>query len=244
MPKVLVVEDEDLLRLEMVKKLNEAGFEALAARTGYAAMQIAREQAPVAIALDYHLPDMDAQQVIREMKQTDLAVCVVVTSAHLTPKLTADLMQQGVFNCVEKPLDFDYLIGELLRGIGRGWTINLVDHALQHIARLEERLVAVEGLNTALQTRNDELDKELQRVGARVERLEPLAQWRAWLFRMLYALACYAGASFAVGQGWVPENLFVPTFFGMFSVLLFPGQLRDAATRALAGLGNGKGGRP
>jgi DNA-binding response OmpR family regulator len=69
MPKILLVEDEEILINVLEKKLTKAGYDVLVARDGEEGLRIIKESWPDLILLDVALPRMDGFEVMEEMNK-------------------------------------------------------------------------------------------------------------------------------------------------------------------------------
>ena len=119
--KVLIVEDEETLRLAVSMSLKKNGFSVLAAADGHAALDLLREHADQidAILLDLTLPGASGVEVFQELRQIRPKARIVLTSAYDRESVSARLPsdEHAVCTFIRKP----YRIGELviaLRGTG------------------------------------------------------------------------------------------------------------------------------
>ncbi len=85
MKKILVVEDEEILRSLLQKRLSEEGYEVDVARDGLEGMEKIREKRPDVILLDIIMPNMDGFEMMEEMKKesiSDIPIIVVSNSGQ------------------------------------------------------------------------------------------------------------------------------------------------------------------
>jgi signal transduction histidine kinase len=83
-PLILNVDDTDAARYAKSRLLSRAGYEVIEAATGGDALRLASERSPDLVLLDMKLPDIDGIEVCRRIKQSDLGVLVLQTSATFT----------------------------------------------------------------------------------------------------------------------------------------------------------------
>lgn len=85
-PTILVVDDDDEVRLVLVAGLEAAGFSTVGAATGDDALRIVMNDAPSAVVLDADLPGVDGFEVCRRIRATALtsSTPVVMISGVLT----------------------------------------------------------------------------------------------------------------------------------------------------------------
>ncbi|MFQ5776671.1 MAG: sigma-54-dependent transcriptional regulator [Terriglobia bacterium] len=108
-PKVLVVDDEKLVRLSLQQYFEHRGYPVWVAEDAGQADRLMREEQPQAILLDVRLPDRNGMKLLEEWKKAGLPGAVVMMTAD--PKLddVKAAIKLGAFDFVSKPLDFDEL---------------------------------------------------------------------------------------------------------------------------------------
>jgi DNA-binding NtrC family response regulator len=107
--RVLVVDDERLIRWSLEQTLQKAGYEVDTADSGAAAMRAAREESPDLALLDLKLADTDGLQVLRQLKETRPDVQVVIMTAYADVGTAVEAMRLGAYDYIAKPIDFDNL---------------------------------------------------------------------------------------------------------------------------------------
>jgi len=105
---VLYIEDNlSNLRLVEMIFMRVPGLDLVTAQSGAQGLALASAKKPDVILLDLHLPDMDGEQVLAQLKaQVETRdIPVVVLSADALPKQTARLTAQGIDAYLTKPID-------------------------------------------------------------------------------------------------------------------------------------------
>jgi two-component system response regulator AtoC len=107
--RVLIVDDEKLVRWSLRQKCQEWGYLVLEAENGAAALRVAHTESPDLVLLDVRLPDMSGLQVLQQLKQTGDARAIIMITAdpHLDDVKAA--LKLGAYDFIGKPLDFDEL---------------------------------------------------------------------------------------------------------------------------------------
>jgi CheY-like chemotaxis protein len=82
MKKILVIDDEENIRLLYKEELEDAGYEVTVASSAEEALEIFRKQPPDAITLDIKMPDMDGIELLRIMKDECRDIPIVLCSAY------------------------------------------------------------------------------------------------------------------------------------------------------------------
>jgi two-component system, NtrC family, nitrogen regulation response regulator NtrX len=112
-PLILVVDDEPDIR-ELIKDiLEDENYEVRIAADGQEAQQIFNEQQPDLILLDIWMPDIDGISLLKEFKQQNKNVTIVMMSGHGTIETAVEATRLGASDFIEKPLS----TAKLLRGV-------------------------------------------------------------------------------------------------------------------------------
>ena len=115
-PVILLVDDEDTIRLFLEKTLRDEGYEALTAATGEEALDMAFEKLPDLILLDLKLPDMNGIEVLKRIKNEIPEICVIMLTAFGDIETAVSAMKKGAFDFVSKPVNLE----QLLIAVGKG----------------------------------------------------------------------------------------------------------------------------
>lgn len=119
-PRVVVAEDESLIRLDLVEMLEDNGYEVVAAvSNGVAAVNAVREHAPELVVMDVKMPEKDGISAAEEIDREHLAPVVLLTAfsdRHLVDRAG----DAGVMGYVVKPFTWNEL-GPALTVAQRRW---------------------------------------------------------------------------------------------------------------------------
>ncbi|KAA0231624.1 sigma-54-dependent Fis family transcriptional regulator [candidate division KSB1 bacterium] len=109
--KILIVDDEEDIREELSKWLNDVGYKTSEAASGNAALALARRMNFDAVLLDLRLPDLDGFEVLQKLHEDYPDICIIVLTGYGTEDSPARARQFGAFDFFEKqPLKFERLI--------------------------------------------------------------------------------------------------------------------------------------
>ena len=101
--RVLVGEDETLIRLDLKAMLERAGFDVCAeARDGLEALELARSEEPDLAVLDVKMPRLDGIEAARRMLD-ERPIPIVIVSAFTERSLVSRAADAGVFGYLAKP---------------------------------------------------------------------------------------------------------------------------------------------
>jgi DNA-binding NtrC family response regulator len=107
--KILVVDDEHLIRWSLEQNLKKQGYEVVTAGTGEDALQMAREQQPDLVLLDIQLPGISGIEVLEKIKDFDEDIIVIMLTAHGGLETAVNAMRLGAYDYVSKPFNLDEL---------------------------------------------------------------------------------------------------------------------------------------
>ena len=107
--KVLIVDDEKLVRWTLRQKCEEWGYRVLEADNGTAALRLARNESPDLVLLDVRLPDASGIDVLEQIKKANDARAIIMITADPQLEDVKTALKLGAYDFVGKPLDFDEL---------------------------------------------------------------------------------------------------------------------------------------
>ncbi len=81
MQKILLVDDEDGIQMLYKEEFEDEGYEVISAMTGEEALVKFKEEKPDLVILDIQMPGMNGIEVLRQMKEIDPALPVILSSA-------------------------------------------------------------------------------------------------------------------------------------------------------------------
>jgi two-component system cell cycle response regulator DivK len=115
MPKILVVEDNEMNRDMLTRRLARKGFDAFAAVDGREGVELARQSHPDLILMDMSLPVLDGWEATRQIKadpQTH-AIPVIALTAHAMAGDRELAINAGCDDYDTKPIEFPKLLAKI-----------------------------------------------------------------------------------------------------------------------------------
>ena len=212
--KVLIVDDEKLIRWSVRRQLEEWGYVALEAESGTGGLAQIRAESPDLILLDVRMPDLSGIEVLREIKQNNLSIPVIMITGDPQLDDIKTAIKLGALDFIKKPLDFD----ELQITLG-----NAIDHSQLRSERdsLREEVKKRSGYHEVIgkSARMAELMNFVRKVAAS-ETSTVLIQGESGTGKDLVAKALHydsvrADKPFvAINCSAIPENLMEAELFG------------------------------
>ena len=145
-PRVLVAEDEALIRFDLVELLNDEGYEVVGqAGDGEAAVEMARELEPDRVVMDVKMPKMDGIAAAEIIASERIAPVVMLT-AFSQRDLVEQARQAGAMAYVVKPFDASDVVPAIEIAMARYAEIRALDDEIED---LEERLASRKTIDQA-----------------------------------------------------------------------------------------------
>jgi len=107
--KILVVDDERLVRWSLRQKCEEWGYQVIEAEAGEQGLRLAQHESPDLVLLDVRLPGMNGIEVLEQLKKNEGAPSVIMITADPQLEDVKVAIKLGAYDFVGKPLDFDEL---------------------------------------------------------------------------------------------------------------------------------------
>jgi len=105
--KLLVVDDEHLIRWSLEQNLKKQGYEVVTAGTGEEALRLVREEQPDLVLLDIQLPGISGIDVLEKIKDIDDDIVVIMVTANSGLENAVNAMRLGAFDYISKPFNLD-----------------------------------------------------------------------------------------------------------------------------------------
>jgi DNA-binding NtrC family response regulator len=104
--RILVVDDEALIRWSLTETLSESGHAVEEAADGAAALRALDEHEPFdVVVLDYRLPDSNDLNLLASIRRLAPQAAVVMMTAYGTPEVTSGALALGAYRVVPKPFE-------------------------------------------------------------------------------------------------------------------------------------------
>ena len=122
MTKVLLVEDNELNRDMLSRRLQRRGYEVSLAVDGQHALEQAAVQRPDVILMDMDLPVLNGWDATRKLRADPAIrnIPVIALTAHALPADRERAMEAGCDAYQSKPIDFADLLGKIEQFSGKG----------------------------------------------------------------------------------------------------------------------------
>jgi len=208
---LLVVDDERSLRFSIGEWARDEGYVPVEAASGSEALDAVRERGVEAVVLDLKLAEEDGLRVLRELREADPTLPVVMLTGHGTVEQAVRAIQLGAYDFMLKPPDLDHL------GV-------VLERALEH-ARLRQEVtrlrhgaagrVEIVGSSDGLKQAMSRLERAARASASTVLLHGETGSGKELMARYLHEKSARAGGPFVeLNCSAIPEQLLESELYG------------------------------
>lgn len=110
--KLMIVDDQYGIRILLSEVFQKEGYRTFQVSNGQQALEITKKNRPDIVLLDMKIPGMDGLEILRELKQLDSQVRVILMTAYGEFDLIREALDLGAIAHFAKPFDIDELIAK------------------------------------------------------------------------------------------------------------------------------------
>lgn len=177
--RVLVVDDEQVMRDSLRAWLEDEGFEVATAEDALKALAFAKEQHFDVAVVDIRMPGMDGIVLQKKFREAQADLPVVIITAHATVETAVQAMREGAYDYLMKPFPPEKLT-------------NVIRRVIEH------RSLTVENVRLRKERRNIIVMSALAFAGLAALLLAPRAGSLSMALYFVF-LACLAGVVIVLG---------------------------------------------
>jgi DNA-binding NtrC family response regulator len=115
--RILVIDDEKLIRWTLRERLERAGYTVVEAEHGAAAFEAMRQDDFDLLLLDFKLPDTDGLEILKVAKERRPAPAVILMTAFASVQNAVEAMRLGAYDYVKKPFNLDELLLDVEKAV-------------------------------------------------------------------------------------------------------------------------------
>ena len=126
MPTILIVEDNEMNRDMLSRRLKRRGFEILFATNGEEGIEQAHAQSPDLILMDMSLPIIDGWEATRQLKasQATQKIPIIALTAHAMAGDRQRALDAGCDDFETKPIELEQLLEKIERYLTKGASLD------------------------------------------------------------------------------------------------------------------------
>ena len=111
--KILIVDDEDSLRLSLASILELEGYEVKTAEDGFKAIELAKKEEFNILFSDIRMPGITGNETFKEIKKIKPDIIGVMMTAYALNDLITDALNTGAFTCLSKPFEIETVLSTI-----------------------------------------------------------------------------------------------------------------------------------
>ncbi|HGY10890.1 MAG TPA: sigma-54-dependent Fis family transcriptional regulator, partial [Desulfobacterales bacterium] len=121
MDTILVIDDDDQLRISFSKLLKEEKYAVISAASGEAGIEIVKENRLDLVLLDLRLPGINGLETFKRIKKIDSKLPVIIMTAYGTTQIAIEATKMGAYDYVLKPFDVADMLTLIEQAIEAGY---------------------------------------------------------------------------------------------------------------------------
>ena len=134
-PKILVIDDEEIIRQGIKRLLTKQQYDVYLAENGEAGLAILKKEPIHIVLLDLKMPGMDGMEVLQSIMKAHMDVTVIVVTGHGTLEEAVSAMKMGAYDFISKP----FLPDHLKQVVGRAVELRRLEQERNLLAEERER---------------------------------------------------------------------------------------------------------
>lgn len=120
MEKVLIIDDDDQLRLSFERLLLQEGYQVFSTGSGDLGLKIIEEERPDLVLLDVRLPGRSGTELFQIIHEMDPKLPVIIMTAYGTTEMAIEAIQKGAFEYIFKPFDVPHMLETIENALKAG----------------------------------------------------------------------------------------------------------------------------
>ena len=152
MAKILLIDDEALIRDRMKKLLTLDDYEAFTAEDGKKGLEVFKKEKPDIVLLDIKMPGIDGIEVLKKIREQPEKTEIIMITGHGGVETAVEAIRAGAFGYIQKPVEYDELIIEIKRALEKQEMQRKLN---EHVKNLELANAELEGLYEQLQREHE-----------------------------------------------------------------------------------------
>ena len=147
--RILVVDDEESVRILLKRTLTEAGYDVVTAANGQEALDKVSQLQVRVVLSDIKMPGISGIEVLKKLTADHPDICVIMATAVTDTQTAIDIMKLGAYDYISKPFNQDDLLMRVRKAIEK---LELEEKIKESAAELE---VAMRSAQVANQAKSD-----------------------------------------------------------------------------------------
>lgn len=212
MAKILIIDDEALIRASLREILEYEGYQVQEAENGVEGVRLAAKFSYDVVFCDIKMPEMDGMEVLDAFSEKQIKTCVVMISGHATVPTAVESLKKGAYDFIQKPLDLNRILLTVRHAMEQGELVKETERLNRKIQT--ERSTAIVGKSNEIRE-IVEMICTVAPTDARVLITGGNGTGKELVARQLHELSLRHDASFVeVNCAAIPSELIESELFG------------------------------
>jgi len=112
MDKVLIIDDDQVIRERLKKLIELSDYDVYSAEDGKSGLEVFQKESPQVVVLDIKMPGMDGIEVLTNIKEElgdQYSAEVIMVTGHAGVETAIEALKIGAYSYIQKPIEFDEL---------------------------------------------------------------------------------------------------------------------------------------
>lgn len=116
-PKVLIVDDQESVRIAVAMVLEDEGYQVLEASNAKDAISLIKKENPQLMLIDRNMPDLNGVELLKGIREFSNIKTIMMSGEALDSATKTSIEQLSVLDYLDKPVDSAYLRNVLKRNL-------------------------------------------------------------------------------------------------------------------------------
>ncbi|MBI5076296.1 MAG: response regulator [Nitrospirae bacterium] len=216
---ILVVDDEESIRVYLSALLRKHGLPVIACESAEEALAYIRDEPITVVLTDIKMPNVSGLELLHEIRQLNAEIPVILMTGNADLDIAIEAVNKGALSFLTKPLNREYLINAINRGLERrrliasekNYLINLEDTVLRKTRELEDTammatnlsLELIQRLSSVAEARDSYTGAHIARIGNYSKRIAG----QMHMYREFVEIIGVASSLHDIGKIGIPDKV-------------------------------------
>ena len=216
---VLVVDDDASIRVYLSALLKKHGFAVIVCESAEEALSYIREEPITVVLTDIKMPNVSGLELLHEIRQLNAEIPVILMTGNADLDLAIEAVNKGALSFLTKPLNREYLLSAINRGLERrrliqaekNYMIKLEDTVLRKTRELEDTammatqlsLELIQRLSAVAESRDSYTGAHIARIGKYSKRIAESMQ----MYKDFVDTIAIASSLHDIGKISIPDKV-------------------------------------
>src|SRR5665648_819885 len=139
--KILVIDDEEKMCWALERALSQEGYQVVTATRGLHGIELAKKHNSSLVILDLKMPDIGGLEVLKQLKEINASIPVIMITAHGSIDTAIEAMKIGATDYITKPFKLEELKAHIRQALHLSNLENQVNFLRQELGKKYGKMV-------------------------------------------------------------------------------------------------------